>query len=147
MNSTNINEFCRWIYNGEKEKVVETIQQKNLDLNEENSSGMSTLIVAIEGGQPEILEMLLKNGAEPNNISKPDKLTALHWAVETAIDGIIQNNRKTPNKVEIECIQILLKYGADKNIKDVDGQMPFDYHKNSEVFDILMSSLKKSSDT
>src|SRR5215203_3825500 len=109
--------FGKFVFSGKEEKVKEMINS-GVDLEKIGSNGMTPLILAVEGDQPKILELLLKNGANPNKQSDIDGFTALHWAVEYAIDGMIQNNKSTPYPEPLECIKILLKYGADINIKD-----------------------------
>lgn len=125
-------EFGNWIFYGDVEKVKEAIKL-NIDLNEIYLSGMTPLIIAIEGDQPEILEILLKNGANPNQVSGLYGTTALHWAVDYAFDGMVQNNREVPYDEPIECIRILLKYGAKKDIKDHSNKTPLEYNMTEEI--------------
>lgn len=88
--------FGESIFLGLKDKVQEMINL-GIELNPMGSTTMTPLIMAIEGDQPQILELLLQNGANPNLQSDSDGFTPLHWAVEYALDGMIQNNRKNKN--------------------------------------------------
>ena len=98
---------------------------------------MTPLILAVEGDQAETLEKLLKDGANPNQKSEINGMTALHWAVEYAVDGMTQNNREIPYPEPLECIRILLRYGADKTIKDESGKSPLDYYMTKEIREIF----------
>lgn len=60
------------------------------------------LVYAAEVGTPEILEFLLKNAADPDNIGKHPRRAAMHAAIVSH---------------RIDSIKILLKYGADPNLK------------------------------
>lgn len=124
------------VFSGKTEKVKEMINL-GVDLDQISSNGMTLLILAIEGDQPQILELLLKNGANPNKKSEIDGLTALHWAVDYAIDGMIQNNKRTSYLEPLACIRILLKYGAEKSIKNNLGKTVLDYPLTKEISDEL----------
>ena len=132
MNKTKKEEFAKLIFLGKKDLVAEAIKE-NLNLDEVKANGMTPLILAVEGDQPEILELLLQQGANPNQISENQGMTALHWAVEYAMDGMTQNNRAVPYPEPLECIRLLLKYGADKYIKDENGEVPLDYRTTAEI--------------
>jgi len=124
--------FAEWIFLGEKDNIKEAIKL-NVNLDEAKVNGMTPLILAVEADQPEVLELLLRSGSNPNQISENNGMTALHWAVEYAVDGMTQNNKDTPYPEPIECIRLLLKYGADKNIEDENGKSPLDYSITEEI--------------
>lgn len=98
------------------------------DINKVNSNGWRTLMMSVEGDQSKTLELLLKKGANPNIQTEADGFTALHLAVDCAMDGMIQNKRNQLFPEPLECIRILLKYGADKNIKNNSGKTPLDLY-------------------
>ena len=81
--------------------------------------------------------MHLKNGANPNQQYNLGGFTPLHWAVDCAVDGMIQNNCEKPYPEPLECIKILLAYGADINMKDFSGETVFDLQMTKEVADLL----------
>lgn len=124
--------FSMLVFSGKNEEVKAMINS-GIDLNQSGSYCLPFLISAVEGEQPQTLELLLKNGADPNIRSELDGFTALHWAVDAAIDGMIQTNTKLPSPKSIECIDILLKYGADVNIKDDRGETALDVALNYTV--------------
>ena len=119
--------FGKLVFTG-KEIEVKVMIDSGFDLNVAGSNGWTPLMMAVEGDQPKALELLLKNGANPNKQSELDGFTALHLAVDYAMDGMIQKNKNEPLPEPIECIRILLKYGADKNIKNHSGKTPLDLY-------------------
>jgi ankyrin repeat protein len=113
--------FENSVWSGNDDEVEKMIKS-GIDLNGICSNGMTPLILAIDGDQPGILETLMKGGADPNQQSDLDGYTPLHWAVDYAIDGMIQSNKNTPFPEPLECIRILLNYGADVKIKNNSGK-------------------------
>jgi serine/threonine-protein phosphatase 6 regulatory ankyrin repeat subunit B len=71
----------------------------------------SPLIHSILHRRPDMLEVLLKNGADPNKTGKKSK-SPLHYAVE---------NR------DIEAVKLLKANGAKVTVKNNEGQTPLDY--------------------
>ncbi len=65
--------------------------------------GESVLQCACRGGMLWFVEHLLENGADPNYTNQDEARTALHYALDA--------QRNAP-----EIIDLLLKYGADKNL-------------------------------
>lgn len=124
--------FGNLVWLGEVEKVKKMIDS-GVDVNGIKSNGMTPLILAVEGDQPQILELLLQNGANPNQQTALGGETALHIAVDLAFDGMVQNNRKNPYPEPLECIKILLKYGADRKIKNNLGKTPLDFQTTEEI--------------
>jgi ankyrin repeat protein len=129
--------FGNLVFSGKLEKVQELIDS-GVNLDQIGSNGLTPLIMAIEGDQPKILELLLEKGANPNKPSKLDGFTPLHWAVDYAIDGMVQNDRSAPYPEPLECIRILLKYGADIKIKDYSGKTVLDFPITKEISRALL---------
>ena len=119
--------FGKLAFSG-KDIDIQAMIASGVDLNKTGSNGWTPLMMAIEGDQPKTLEVLLENGANPNKQTELDGFTPLHLAVDYAIDGMIQNNKSKPFPEPIECIRILLKYGADITIKDNSGKTPLDLY-------------------
>lgn len=69
-------------------------------------------MTACSFGTLEIVESLIKNGAELNHQREVDGITAL---MLSAFNG------------DLKKVEILLKNGADKKIKDKNGQTAYDY--------------------
>lgn len=84
-------------------------RQKNPDksaiVNKYGSDGLAAIHWAADRGYANILEILLRNGADVNLIDKDSGQTALHYAISCG---------------HVECVKILLKYGANRNIADSD---------------------------
>ena len=124
--------FGKLIFLGEEDQVKKMLAQK-IDLGSQLSNGMTFLISAVEGDQPNLVELLLKNDANPNQQATASGMTALHWAVEYAMDGMIQNNQKHPYPESLKCIELLLRNGADRNVKDNEGKIPLDYSNTERI--------------
>ncbi|XP_031628232.1 acyl-CoA-binding domain-containing protein 6 [Contarinia nasturtii] len=90
---------------------------KHLPINEYDKDGLAAIHWAADRGHHQILEILLKNGANVNLIDKDSGQTALHYSISCG---------------HLECIKILLKHGAQKNITDSDDQTPIDLANESE---------------
>lgn len=84
-------------------------KQKSADkcaiVNKYGSDGLAAIHWASDRGYADILEILLRHGANVNLIDKDSGQTALHYAISCG---------------HVECVKILLKYGANRNIADSD---------------------------
>lgn len=96
-------------------KTIDLLCAKISDINVKNLEGRSPLLVAADWGSPALVEHLLTKYPTVK-IDFQDTLgnTALHLAV----DG------KTTPELGVEVVRVLLKHGADKNIKNVSGDTP-----------------------
>ena len=90
-------------------------------VNDENKDGSYPIHLATIYGNPDVLDLLLKKGADPNKytkITKPGsyqrKLTALHYAA------------KAENS-SYEKVKILIKYGANIELKSGEGWRAIHY--------------------
>ncbi len=79
--------------------------------NETLDNGYSVLMMSASFGSLEVLECLLKNGANTNQKRSTDGMTALMFA----------SSNGEPKKVKL-----LLKYGAKKDTKDLNGKKALD---------------------
>ncbi len=86
--------------------IVEFLLQNGADINAKDKYGKNLLFIAIRRNQPDILEYLLKKGIDVNSTNNVGE-TPLMEAATTAED--------------VNVIKVLLKYGADKSLKDKKG--------------------------
>lgn len=97
---------------GKSKLIVDFFISKGVNVNNYSENGHSNLMTACSFGTLEIVESLIKNGAELNHQREVDGITAL---MLSAFNG------------DLKKVEILLKNGADKNIKDKNGQTAYDY--------------------
>ncbi|MCE9538844.1 MAG: ankyrin repeat domain-containing protein [Bacteroidetes bacterium] len=93
-------------------KNVELLIKYGANVNDTLDNGYSMLMSAASFGSYEILDCLLKNGAKVYQTRKVDGMTPLMFA---AFNG-------EPKKVAL-----LLKYGANKNARDLNGKLALNY--------------------
>ena len=74
----------------------------------------------------EISEFLLESGANANIQNDFWRWTALHKAVSDH---------------DVSMVEMLLGYGADIHIRDINGTTPLDLAKTDEMRDILLSGV------
>jgi ankyrin repeat protein len=98
------------------------------DVNQKNWAGDSPLQIIVRLGDIAAIHLLIEHGANVNDVGEMNA-TALHYAV-------MKNN--------IHVIDILLGYGADPYIKDINGRTPIDWAITSGNNEIV-SALKKVS--
>lgn len=96
-------------------KNVELLIKYGANVNDTLDNGYSMLMYAASFGSYEILDRLLKNGAKVNQIRKVDGMTPLMFA---AFNG------------ELKKVALLLKYGANKNARDLNGKLALNYVDN-----------------
>jgi serine/threonine protein kinase len=108
---------------GNNQQFAKKLISKGVDINKV-SNGITPLIAAITSDQPEMVDFLLTNGADPD-VKGMNGWAALHYAVSV-------------DKPEI--VKILMNHGADSGIKEDNGATPLDLAKaqeNKELLDAL----------
>ncbi len=93
-------------------QIVDFFISKGVNVNRYSENGHSSLMSACSSGSHEIVESLIKSGAELNHQREVDGITGLMLA---AFNG------------DLKSVEILLKNGADKKIKDKNGERAYDY--------------------
>jgi ankyrin repeat protein len=98
--------------------TVDALLQAGADVNQQSRESMkvSALHSAAAAGRPDIVEMLLAKGANPN-VRAEGGVTVFH---EAGVTG------------QIEIAEMLLKHGADVNATDNSGKTPLAHAINSK---------------
>ena len=121
----NYNKINNKLYKALKEKKdVDTIKDllvKGADPNadffdKEDKTHSNPLIMAIQNQSVDIVQLLLKFGAKPNLPRDKYRFDPLHQVCR----GIWTNN----SEARLKCVKLLVKYGADVNSKNFNGQTP-----------------------
>ncbi len=97
-------------------KAVKDFLDKGINVNAQDVSDYTALIIAAAHGDKDIVKMLLASGADVNAHDKYG-LTSLHWAAE---------------KGHKEIVEMLLKAGADVNARDMYGRTALMIAANDE---------------
>lgn len=92
------------------------------DINTKYGVGITPISSAINSDNPSTLKFVIDQGADVNI----DQGAPLSETIDYCIDGMIQNNRDTPYPEALEMLEILLKNGADLELKDDNGERPID---------------------
>ncbi|NLR77375.1 ankyrin repeat domain-containing protein [Chitinophaga eiseniae] len=108
--------------------------------------GMHPIQVAIEGGHPDVVDFLIRIGADVN-LEVYAGWTPLHHALDLAIDGMIQCNLDRPTPEIMKIIDLLIQAGADP-VKQVSGgetalELLNSYSANQEGFDELLGFFRE----
>lgn len=99
-----------------------------VDWKDPNNSDYSALMEAVFYNKPEIVEMLLKAGADPNTQDNI-RISALHLC--------------SSKRSKYECFKALMKYDVNINIQNRGGQTPLHwaaYWNNSKVVKDLIEA-------
>ena len=87
-------------------KIVTLLIDKKVPVNTKANTGRTALMYASSGPFPQTVQLLIDHKAEIDAVDNVEHFTALMFA---ASEG------------QLEVVKILLKAGADANLKDVDG--------------------------
>ena len=92
-------------FNGHTE-LCEYLIENGAHVEARDNSGRTALMYSSTGPFASTVKLLLNNGANSNSVDYVEKWTAL---MNAAAEG------------QMEIVKLLLQYGADKNLKDIDG--------------------------
>lgn len=133
-------EFLDSIFNENISKIKEAIENnKDLELNFINKElNITPLICAIDALNPEIVELLLNNGSNPNFMHTGLSLPLYH-AVELAEEAADYDG--TDDQKLIEIIELLIKSGADMHLANYNGKSSYLYAESrylpaKKIFDL-----------
>lgn len=142
--SNGLTPLMQAVANGQSKAVQYLLQQKvNLELQNEN--GDTALAMALGNDQDQIAVDLIKAGAKTNVVGGEDKNTmtfmaasvnatkALELLIKKAPDQLNEKNKKGDTPLHEaarfgseKTLQILIKAGADKALKNNEGKTPLD---------------------
>jgi uncharacterized protein len=114
------------------------------DPNGFDAFGESPLAVAAMRNELEVLKLLLQYGADIR-LANVEGWTALHFAVDHAIDSAIQGGDR-PGEECVASIDWLMQNGADASAKSADGSSPIDIartYRSDRVLNTLEGSTFK----
>ena len=117
-------------YNADIE-IIQSLLEKGLDINHKSRRQWTPLMLAVSHRNSDIVKLLLDNGANIND-KKSDGFTALMIGMH-------------PERFSLEKFNLLIKYGADVNIKTNTESTPLMYaahfgrNIHLDVFKILLN--------
>ena len=103
----------------------------NLNVNHQNAFGKTALYYAIQLNQPDVVELLLKSGANVNHKYKSKKdIDKLGWMASCTYQ--IRHTKRTPlmhaaQHADVKMLEILIKNNADPKMKDELGDTALQY--------------------
>uniref|UniRef100_U5EYL7 Putative myotrophin n=1 Tax=Corethrella appendiculata TaxID=1370023 RepID=U5EYL7_9DIPT len=108
------------IKNGDLEQVKDFVEHKKIDINQEYD-GRSLLHYAADFGQSEVVEYLIKHGADVNALDKHgiSSILAAIWEGHT------------------QCVKLLIEGGATKTGKAPDGTPYLDNCEKNDIRTLL----------
>ena len=124
-------EFASYIVNGNKEKVLDLLNNKKANVNLDIVDGATPLILSIIYEQDEIAKLLIEKGANLNKKEKESGATPLILSIIYEQD---------------EIAKLLIEKGANVNIKDNSGFTALIYAIQREKTDLSKILIEKKSD-
>ena len=108
---TNVNEYMFTACSNQDANIVKLLIDYGAKPDTVWQNGYTLLMAAVSFGSIEIMELLLESNVNKDQQRTVDGITALRLALFHGIDKV----------------KLLLEYGADKNILDLDGLRAYDY--------------------
>lgn len=108
---------------GESINTCEPEKLKSV-VDELDELGLASIHWAADSGHTNIIELLLKSGADINR-QDAEGQTALHYAASCG---------------HVNCVKFLLEKAADKNILDSEGKDPYNVATDDDIKDLLKHS-------
>ena len=103
-------------------------------VNEENKDGIYPIHLATIYGNPDVLNLLLKEGADPNKRHRfKPYMTALHHAAKA-------------ENLSYEKVKILIEYGAELELKDREGWRAIHFASKYGTYKTLKLLIDKGAD-
>ena len=118
-------------------KVLRHLKNAGIDVNEPSVYGFTPLMAASQMYNTETVDFFLKEGYDVNQIIPHEKDTCPGW---TALTFAVGDAYPSQSSDQLETIELLLKNGADINIRDKQGHTILERAGNN---DSIISLLKK----
>ena len=99
------------IENNQPQVIYDFVQFNVQMIDMQDKDGYTLLALAVHYGRAQMVECLLKNGADPNKATLVNKDTPLHMAVNFRFKKILD---------------LLLEAGADENAVNAKGLIPWE---------------------
>ena len=119
-------EFLNACRLGQIEKVERFLKSNKIDINSQDEYGKTALICATDMGYKDILELLIKGGANLNIQDEYGK-TALIYSAQTGYKDVVE---------------LLIKGGADLNIQEENSNTALEIAAKMEFKDIVELLIK-----
>ncbi|KAJ5076860.1 serine/threonine-protein kinase sty13 [Anaeramoeba ignava] len=103
-----------------KKEIVRYLVENGANLNIIDNNGLTPLMIAVDSESHDMVEFLLSYGAN---------VDAVNEYGETCLHKVIDQNSKIS--------YILLSYGANPFLKDIDNKLPLDYATNGRTVSFL----------
>jgi len=113
-------------------KGVLALLDHDVPVNQRLASGSTLLLLALDLGQPAVVEALLLRGADPNE-SGYAGITPLQAAVDTAMEEakLAFDSGRPDVPPSTEMVALLLRFGADPQREDNQGQSAIDWARET----------------
>ena len=121
--ATGVNQLLWNAAIGDTQTVCKLITNQNITVDAESLHGNTALHEASRCGNLGVVQQLLKHGANINKRSGKSGCTALHFA-------------SAANKIPI--VELLLAEGAKRDVKDMEGKVPFEVASSHDMRKVLM---------
>ena len=118
-----------------EEQTVLSMLASGMDVNSSDENHLTALHYAAMCGRPEMIALLIENGADPNAYDMKGGFTPIHWIVINSIPGMGDFKRIG------ECLEALVRGGCDTNSKDFNQATPLHFAARKDdkmVVDALM---------
>lgn len=133
-------------YDKNYESIIEELVNKGVNLNVSNSAGFTALHIAVAYCNSDLVEFLVKKGAELDVQCNYKRYTPLFLALDRIVYVIKKcdnNNEEVIDKL-LSIIMVLIDYGANVNIKDYKGNTIAHFLLKSINYDSYKFLEKKS---
>ena len=123
------------IISGDYERVVQMIA-RGADVNSFDENHLTPLHYAAMYSRPQMISLLIENGADPNAYDMKGGFTPMHWVVINSNPDMVY-----AQKSRCDCLEALVRGGCHINSKDFNQATPLHFAARKDdkmVVDALM---------